>query len=373
MRNSITRLGAVALAVAAMAAGGAVGRAETHIGAMSNALPTGGPSCSAVRGTAYVTYSKDEGKTLAPVADEMSGNVNTTGLVALTKDLLYVENQGEILQSRNGGCTWLPIGAVNYSPLTLTAGGTSRVYAWGDNANYFARIEGGTITELRVPIENIHGVGVDPANSLHVRVGGDNGVISESFNGGESWQRVSGGMPTDEFTLVYRMTFDPRNIDHVVAGQSVGGAWMSTDGGRTWTQSRFGLTGPTNIFNLVISPADPNVVWAMGIYLPLSDEWWGGRFIARSTDGGQNFTAVLRRNRQITLVNGPTMAAHPTDPNVLYFVFGTYFQNYGTDLYRYDARSGQVDIRHNGYDDINAIAFAPQSPDVIYFGLESHD
>jgi hypothetical protein len=110
----------------------------------------------------------------------------------------------------------------------------------------------------------------------------------------------------------------------------------------------------------------------MGIQLDLTDTWWGGRYIARSTDGGRNFSVVLRQNRTITLRNGPVMAAHPTDANVLYFVFGTYFNNYGTDIYKFDARTARTTLTHNSYPDVNAIAFSKPDPSVMYFGLESH-
>lgn len=338
----------------------------------SMASQTSGPACDTVRGTAYVTFSRDGGKTLARVADRMAGNVNTTGLASLTPDLLYAEVEGSILRSRDGGCTWSSVGTVNYSPIVLTAAGSSRAYAWSDNASFFARIDESGITELRVPVNEIHGVGVDPANGRHVRVGGDNGVVAESFDGGESWQRVSGGVPTTDLTLVYRMVFDPANVDHILAGLSVGGAYVTTDGGVTWEPCRMGLVGPTNVFNIAISPADPNVVWAMGIYLPHVDLPWRGRYIVRSTDGGRSFNAVLRQNSRITLRNGPVMTAHPTDPNVLFFSFGTFFQGYGTDIYRFDARTGRTEIRHNDYHDVDAIVFGRSNPDVMYLGLESH-
>lgn len=63
------------------------------------------------------------------------------------------------------------------------------------------------------------------------------------------------------------------------------------------------------------------------------------------------------------------MAAHPTDPQRLYFVFGARF--HGTDLFRYDAASNTLSVAHNDVEDINAIAFSPADPRVIYLGLET--
>ena len=51
--------------------------------------------------------------------------------------------------------------------------------------------------------------------------------------------------------------------------------------------------------------------------------------------------------------------------------FGTYFQGYGTDIYKYDQTTGMVTITHNQYNDVNAVAFSPANPSVMYLGLTS--
>jgi hypothetical protein len=331
------------------------------------------PTCDEVHGMGAVTFSTDEGRTLAPLAEQLSGNSNTTGLVALDRPgLLLAESKGSLYMSRDGGCTWSNAATLNYSPVMLTCAGQTRAYAWSDNGNYFARIDERGVHELVVPVTSIHGVGADPADGRHVRVGAENGDILESFDSGQSWAFIGRAPAATELTLTYRMVFDPHNLDHVMLGRSNDGAWVTTDGGARWQQSTGGVVGPANVFNFAISPADPNVVWAMGIYLPHVDLPWGGRYIARSTDGGRTFAAVLRQTNQVTLINGPVMAAHPTNPNVLYFVFGTYFSNYGTDIYKYDARTGRIETRHNSYPDVNAIVFSKPTPTVMYLGLESH-
>lgn len=63
------------------------------------------------------------------------------------------------------------------------------------------------------------------------------------------------------------------------------------------------------------------------------------------------------------------MAAHPTNPNVLYFSYGTSFGGYGADLYRYDDATGRVTKTHNAYHGIPSIAFNPADPATMYLGL----
>jgi hypothetical protein len=72
----------------------------------------------------------------------------------------------------------------------------------------------------------------------------------------------------------------------------------------------------------------------------------------------------------VHLVNGPIMAAHPRNPDILYFVFGTYFQGYGTDLFRYNAVTRMLSVTHSQWDKIDAIAFDPNDPALMYLGLE---
>jgi hypothetical protein len=80
----------------------------------------------------------------------------------------------------------------------------------------------------------------------------------------------------------------------------------------------------------------------------------------------------VTQSSTVTLINGTPMVPHPTDADVLYFTFGTYFQGYGTDLFRYDAGAGvnpRLTHTHNSHQDINAIEFMPGDPAVMYLGL----
>jgi hypothetical protein len=208
------------------------------------------------------------------------------------------------------------------------------------------------------------------ANGDRVRIGGDDGTIWESVDGGGAWTQL-GIRAFSAVNLVYRAAFDPANLDHVVFGASSMGAMVTFDGARSWAPVK-GLGAGTNVFSIVVSPADPKIVWAMAINLAEADANAPseGRHIYRSIDGGASFTPVIDSAPGVHLINGPLIAAHPTDPNVLYFVFGTYFDAYGTDLYRYDAASKALTVSHFDYDDFDAIAFSPADPSVMYFGLE---
>ena len=52
----------------------------------------------------------------------------------------------------------------------------------------------------------------------------------------------------------------------------------------------------------------------------------------------------------------------------LYFVFGTYFQGYGTDIYRIDT-TGNVTLTHQPFHDVLALTFLPGDPSWMYLGI----
>jgi hypothetical protein len=240
--------------------------------------------------------------------------------------------------------------------------------------------DGTTITLLTSPTTNIKGLGVDPANPDRVRIATDTGVVMESTTGGVGRFQTIGVEPFPGNGLVYQVSFDPRNLDHVVAGAATEGAKWSLDGGRTWTAATVRTTTQTadrgaNIFSLKISPVSSDVVWIEGIDLGenLANLPSEGRHIWRSVDGGRTFQAVIEKNAAVSLTNGILMAPHPRDSNLLYFEFGTYFGGYGTDIFRYDGTSRTLTVNHNNYDDVGSIAFMPGDPAVMFFGLVNED
>jgi hypothetical protein len=331
------------------------------------------PHCAAVTGTPAVTFTMNEGETLTPIVEQISGVTYTYGLVATDlPNTLYAINGASLLKSTNAGCHWTTVAALegwDFPPSLLAATG-GRIYGWSDNRDYFFRLDDRGVTKERVPVPNILGIAVDRANPDRLRIGGGDNTIWETIDGGRTWTFLS-SIRTDAPSL-YRIAFDPADLDHIVVGTLANGAFVSFNGGQTWTQST-GIPGQsTNVFQLVVSPVDGNVVWAMALNMSETEgDWPKGRRIYRSIDGGRTFTAVVDAGPEVTIINQPVMAAHPTDPDVLYFIFGSFFQGYGTDLFRYDAGTRQLTKTHNNYHGIDSIAFSPADPAVMYIGLEN--
>lgn len=329
-------------------------------------VPPPFPACSMVTGTPAVTFTRDHGATLAPIAERLSGIGYTYGLAALdTPGTLMAWHKSDLILSTDHGCSWRVVASFSdydFPPRIVPAKG-GRAYAWSDNRSFLVRYDSRGAVKMKQPAAFV-GFAVDRADGDHVRAGGADGSLWESGDAGETWTQI-GNLKTETSPIIfYRIAFDPSNLDHVLAGTTIDGAYVSFDGGRTWRRSA-NLPARMNMFEVVVSPADPSVVWGEGI--DLGQEL---RHIYLSRDGGATFRAVVGQSDRVQLINGNILAPHPALPAVLYFVFGTYFQNYGTDLYRFDAAGGSLTVTHNEFNDINAIAFSPVRPNLMYLGLE---
>jgi len=324
------------------------------------------PPCSIVEGTPAVTFTRDEGRTLAPVAQRLSGTGYTYGLAALDVPHTFLSLHKQTLSiSTDDGCHWRAIGDyVADFPPTITAAQGGRAYIWSNNRQFLLRYDSTGVTTLKPP-GTIVGLGVDKNDGMHVRLGTDDGSVVESLDGGATWRGV--GFPPAFQTNFYRIAFDSNDLNHVIAGATQKGAFVSRDGGLSYTQATGFQSQSVNVFNVVISPADGNVVWVMAIDLSLGES---PKRIYMSRDGGLTYVAVVEQSPDVTIVNQPLMVAHPTNRDVMYFVFGTFFQGFGTDIYRYDASTRTLTTTHNDYSDVNAIAFYPGRPDIMYLGLE---
>lgn len=335
------------------------------------------PSCSRIAGTSSVAITFDEGATLVTSGRPLRPTDYAFGLAVLADapNTMLLAHNRTLQRSTTAGCRWVTIGEIPTSsdgfPSSLVAGRGERAYAWSENRNDLARIDGKTITVLGNPTDSVVGLATHPTDPDVVRFGGGDGYLYESNTAGDRFGRIGTQVPGGSF-LYYRAAFDPSNLDHAVFGAVVNGAYVTFDGGVTWTQST-GLsstgTGSVNVFNVVISPADPSTVFAMALDIAELDAGGPGRHIYLSRDGGLSFRPVVDPSADVILINGPTMAAHPTNADVVYFSYGSSFQGYGADLYRYDDTTHAVTKTHNPYHGLHAIDFNPVDPGVMYLGL----
>ena len=162
--------------------------------------------------------------------------------------------------------------------------------------------------------------------------------------------------------------FGAQDPDHVVTWSPELGMKVTKDGGITWAAGH-GLDRfpEADIFELAVSPADSQVIWALG----QTKVMFSVRLF-RSVDGGITFDELDPATYGIELHTGCRLAPHPSDPAVLYL-----FER--QRLIRYNAagvgggngapprKASETSVEGT----VNSIAFARWGTDLIYLGLDS--
>jgi hypothetical protein len=341
------------------------------------------PVCDRVMGTGAVKFTMDDGVTLVD-GPPLNGTAYTYGLAALDRPNTLLASvlgsrDNKILRSEDAGCTWETLDDVdNFNLLLITAAPGGAAYAWSRSRESFFFIEGDEIEERTAP-GDVYGLAVDPLDAEHLRIGSFDCRLWESFDGGESFVPIGTAADTGN-SLFYTVEFDPQNWDNALCGSI--GAWRTTDAGASWSPiDPFDKASLDIVYLFRYSPSDPQRVWTRANLDTLGES---ERWILVSDDGGASFVPAVMQGeeavdqfgitRTVILTNQPTMAAHPELPDVLYFFRGTYYQDYGTDLFRYDLLLDELGVAHtDGLDGVDAIEFSPADPALLYLGLESVD
>jgi photosystem II stability/assembly factor-like uncharacterized protein len=110
-----------------------------------------------------------------------------------------------------------------------------------------------------------------------------------SDDGGLSWRRRSSGLGN---LYIQRLTVDPQRAEVVYAGTYGGGVYKTMDGGWNWYPINQGMMNGAIVYGLAVDPQQPERVYASVRPVNRSEPPWGG-VVYRSTDGGQNWQAVL--------------------------------------------------------------------------------
>jgi len=215
---------------------------------------------------------------------------------------------------------------------------------------------------------------------------GEHGVY-KTTDGGKTWRQLTRGLPNDGRTGASDLAMDPSNPDILYAamwerlrephrftsGGPNGGIFKSTDGGETWTKLTSGLpSGPTGRIGVAVARSNPNVLMAIvehGYQPPrtvngqpnpdYADMTRLGTGMYRSEDGGATWTYVNRFN------NRPFYYSHifidPKQPQRVYVLTGN--ASVSEDGGRTFARNLQ-----NISGDFHALWIDPANSDRFYVG-----
>jgi photosystem II stability/assembly factor-like uncharacterized protein len=262
-----------------------------------------------------------------------------------------------------------------------------------------ARFDKGTISGLGIRnigsatmsgrVDAVAGAHKDGQTILYV--GAASGGLWKSTDGGTTFVPKFDKQPVQSIGSI---AIDPHNVESIWVGTgepwtrnsvSIGnGIYHSTDGGDTWTN--MGLPDSERIGQIAIDPDDGNIVLACVVGKLWSDS--SERGVYRSTDGGKNWTLVLRGSNPSTGCGGMSMDAK--NPNVVFASLwdfrrkGWTFRSGGANadapsgsgLYQsVDAGAHWTEITGGGlpakpYGRI-AVAVAPSNSSIVYAFVES--
>ncbi len=155
--------------------------------------------------------------------------------------------------------------------------------------------------------------------------------IYKTTDGGKSWRKLTNGLPTDDRTGASDVMMDPSNPNVLYAGLwerlrrpyifesggPNGGIYKSTNGGDSWTKLTNGLpTGNIGKVGLTVHRKNPRIISAIVEATRSTDLKVPGAGIYRSEDAGATWTYVNTTNSR------PFYYSHiqldPNDPNRLY-------------------------------------------------------
>jgi photosystem II stability/assembly factor-like uncharacterized protein len=157
------------------------------------------------------------------------------------------------------------------------------------------------------------------ARPLEYYFGATGGGLWKTTDGGTTWQPVTDGKIGSASIgavevcqanpdIVYLGTGETQLRGNILPGD---GAYRSTDAGKTWTH--VGLREGRNIGRIRVHPTNCDIAYAavFGEYSGPNPE----RGIYRTTDGGQTWTQVLRRDER---TGGVDISIDPQNPEIVY-------------------------------------------------------
>ncbi len=224
----------------------------------------------------------------------------------------------------------------------------------------------------------INTIAVHPQNEDIIFVGFSRGGVWRTTDGAQTWVPVFDGQL---LLAIGHISFDPSNPNTIYVGTGdpnisgfpgIGdGVYKSTDGGDTWTH--LGLAAQCIISKILVSPANPNTLYAAAMGRPFVRN--ADRGLYRSLNGGQSWEKILYISDQAGVID---LIMHPQDPNILYAAGWDRIRNNtesfttgpGARVYKTTNGGDNWELMANGLpqQDIGRIglAFAPSNPDVVY-------
>ncbi len=206
---------------------------------------------------------------------------------------------------------------------------------------------------------------------------GDRGLFITT-DGGKNWEKITNGLPNDEKTGCTDLIMDPTNPQimyaafyerlrkpwHFESGGPNGGIFKTTDGGQSWSKMTNGLPqDSTGRIGLAIYKQNPEIVMAL-VEAPKTDDLSvPGSGVYRTEDGGNSWTYVNTYNNRPFYYS--QIRINPLDDQRVYLLTTRFMvsDDGGTTL-----RNGSSDEEVHG--DFHAMWLDPNDKDRYYLGAD---
>ena len=205
---------------------------------------------------------------------------------AAQRDLIYAiveADNGGVFRSTDGGETWRKMNsdrslrqrAWYYTHIISDPIDPNTVYVM--NVGFHKSIDGGkTFSRIRVPHSDNHDLWIDPLNNKRM-INANDGGANVSYDGGRTWSDQS-NQPTAQF---YRVTVDNRHPYRVYGAQQDNSTASVSSRGREfggWQRDLYSVGG-CECGYIAVHPEDPDIVYAgcYGGYMSIYDHDLGER------------------------------------------------------------------------------------------------
>jgi photosystem II stability/assembly factor-like uncharacterized protein len=217
--------------------------------------------------------------------------------------------------------------------------------------------------------------------------GGTGGGAWKTTDGGRTWKNVSDGFFGGSIGAVAVSEWDP-NVVYVGGGEVTvrgnvahgDGMWKSTDAGRSW--KLVGLVDGRQIVRIRIHPKNPDLVYAAVLGHVFGPNETRG--VYRTRDGGDHWERILYVNNRVGAVD---LAMDPTNPRVLYASMWNFKRTPyslesggpGSGIWKStDGGDHWTELTRNpglpkGTIGINSVAVSPSNPDNLYAIVEADE
>ena len=336
---------------------------------------------------------KQLGPTVIPNGQTYSNKrVNVTGRITAiaihpkNPSTIYVgAAQGGIWKTTDGGNHWTPTSdnvlSLAIGALAIDAGNPEVLYAgtgegnFGGDSQYGLGIikttNGGQTWELKGMNTFISSrfcrIAVNPKNSNHIFAATTFPAsgIYRSADAGESWSRLTNGLPSSDSTDI---VVDPSNPDIAYAAFWGMGIFKTTNANAanpTWSKLTGGLaTGNVTRIVLGISQSSPSTLYAL-----MADNNYEINMFYQTNDAGNTWNQIQMTNADLGQQGfyDINLAIHPQNENIVYLSGISLWKatrNTHTNHWTFS------DIGKEFHPDNHAFAFDPINPEIIYAGSD---